>query len=443
MFRHRAFKQLLLLTLALFTTPHWAAPASIVDQIANMTLAEKIGQLLMVHFHGNTANEAARELIQDLQVGGIIYYNWANDLSTPAKVQALGASLQALARTTRLQIPLFIAADQEGGLVERCPITKFPGNKTLGLTQDPALAAASAQAIGTELAAINVNTNLAPVVDVNNPGNPVIGIRSYGDTPELVTEFGTQALQGYHAAGIITTLKHFPGHGDTLTDSHYAQPVVSKSLAELERVDLYPFVQLADQADMIMTAHINVPALDPQQCVTLSAPAIDYLRHKIGFQGVIITDSLVMEGVLIAARKLIPATKVTLPTTALATVATTDIPTNLTLAEAVSQAAIGALQVGHDLILLGGAQLHGTQITKELTLAGMRYVQQQLIQAVQTGKIPLVQIDQAVTRVLTLKQKYLVTPPTCANLLELVNTPAHQALALKITQAAQSSSNSR
>src|SRR3990167_8258890 len=383
-----------------------ATPVDLTTQLADMTLSEKIGQLLMVHFRGTTANAAARCAVQELAVGGIIYYNWANDLSNPAQVQALGADLQQLAQQTRHKIPLLIAADQEGGLVERCPITKFPGNKALGLTQQPALAAASAQAIGSELAVLNVNTNLAPVVDVNNPGNPVIGIRAFGDQPELVTTYAQAALQGYHTAGMITTLKHFPGHGDTLTDSHYDQPVVNKTLAELEKVDLYPFAQLAAQTDMIMTAHINVPALDPAHCSTLSRKTLDYLRQQIGFQGVVITDSLVMAGVL------------------------------KPFDGVVAEAAIQALAAGHDLVLLGGAQLHGADITKELTLADVAQIKEAIMAAVESGRLSLTQIDQSVSRVLKLKQQYFTQVPQRAQLENLINTPAHQALAVEIAQTA-------
>ncbi len=372
--------------------------------IANMTLSEKVGQLMMVNFHGETANATALKLIQDLKIGGIIYYNWANGLTNPEQVQRLSIDLQRLASHTHLKIPLLIAVDQEGGKVERCPITKFPGNQALGLTNNPELAKTSAQIIGQELKALNINTNLAPVVDINsNPLNPVINSRSFGDTPELVAIFGAQALAGYHTVGIITTLKHFPGHGDTITDSHLDLPVVNKSLAELQAIELYPFTQLANQTDMIMTAHILVPALDPNYCTTLSRKTLIYLREKINFQGVIITDSLVMAGVL--------------------------KQTN----QSVAEAAIQALIAGHDIVLLGGRQLMGAFLNKELTLADIQHVQQAIIHAVKSGRISETQIDQAVERVLTLKQKYLTLTPSLANLTNCIDTLEHRALAVEIS----------
>ena len=375
--------------------------------VTDMTLPEKIGQLMMVHFHGIEANAEAYKLVQDISIGGMIYYNWANSLTTPEQVQKLSIGLQQLTKATRLQIPLLIAADQEGGRVARCPGTKFPGNQALGLTNHPELAEASALVIGTELAAMGVNTNLAPVIDINsNPLNPVIGSRSFGDTPDIVTTFGAQALQGYHAAGIITTLKHFPGHGDTNTDSHLDLPVVNKSLQELQVTELYPFAQLAHQTDLIMTAHILVPALDPDYCTTISRKTINYLRHELGFNGVIITDSLVMAGIL------------------------------KQVDQSVAEAAIQALIAGHDIILLGGAQLHGTSITRELTLTDLLQIHQAIILAVQSGIIPEAQINQSVQRILKLKAKYLDQQPTQTNNLgDQVNTSEHQALALQISKA--------
>jgi beta-N-acetylhexosaminidase len=346
--------------------------------VIDLTLPEKVGQLMMVSFRGEIANHDAQQLIQELYIGGIIYYNWANNLSTLEQIQKLSTGLQQLTLQTRLKIPLLIAADQEGGKVARCPITNFPGNQALGITNHPALARASAYTIGTELLAIGVNTNLAPVVDINsNPQNPVIGSRSFGDTPELITTFGAQALSGYHAAGIITTLKHFPGHGDTSIDSHLDLPVINKTLKELQAVELVPFTQLASQTDMIMTAHILVPALDPEYCTTLSHNTLNYLRNKISFNGVIITDSLIMAGVL------------------------------KQVDQSITEAAIRALIAGHDIILLGGAQLHGVNITKELTLTDIKQIQQAIIQAVKSGRISETQIDQSVQRILNLKQKYL------------------------------------
>lgn len=271
------------------------------DLLQTMSLEEKIGQLLMVHFHGEVANEDAKTLIQEVKAGGIIYFNWSNGLHSPAQVQTLSAGLQKMAQENRNQIPLFIATDQEGGVVNRLNkgFTLFPGNRALGETHDPNLAEAAALCIGEELQSVGVNMNLAPVVDINsNPQNPVIGVRSFGDTPEVVLAFGKKALQGYRQAHIIAVLKHFPGHGDVRVDSHEDLPIIHKSMEELKQVELLPFAKLAASADAVMTAHLLIPALDPENCSTHSEKTLAYLKNTLGFQGVVITDSLVMEGVL-------------------------------------------------------------------------------------------------------------------------------------------------
>lgn len=336
-----------------------------------MSLEDKVGQLLMVSFHGEVANEDAKALIQEVKVGGIIYYNWSNGLHSPEQVRNLSAGLQDLA-----EIPLLIATDQEGGVVTRLTdgFTRFPGNKTLGESGDPSLAYAAALTMGQEMLAVGINMNLAPVVDVNsNPRNPIIGERSFGESPETVIAFGKKGLDGYRQAGVIATLKHFPGHGDTAVDSHKDLPVVLKSIEELKQVELAPFAQLAEKAPAIMTAHLLVPALDPDHCSTLSAKTLFYLRNEIGFQGVIISDSLVMQGVL------------------------KECPT-------VDAAAIAALNAGCDILLLGGRQLIG-ESRVELTVVDIKRIHTALIQAVQEGQISEERLDQAVGRVLALKER--------------------------------------
>ena len=368
-----------------------------------MNLEEKVGQILVVHFHGEQANDDAKALVKEMHVGGFIYYNWANGLHSPAQVKSLGQGLQKLAQETRLAIPLFITVDQEGGLVARLNqgFTVFPGNKALGMTGNPDLAEQSAFAIGQELQAVNVNMNLSTVVDVNsNPRNPVIGIRSFSDSPEIVVAFGRKALEGYRKTGIITSLKHYPGHGDVGVDSHDDLPVVAKSKEELKKVELRPFAELASQTDTVMTAHILVPALDPENCSTLSKKTLDYLRKEIGFQGVIIADSLVMEGVLKKTGS-------------------------------VDEAAIQALNAGCDLLMLGGKQLIGGN-SKELTIADIRRICQSLVAAVKSGRVSEERLDQAVEKIVQLKNRYLLKPAPAQEIDRVVKTVEHEALAKKI-----------
>lgn len=378
--------------------------------LKEMTLEEKVGQLLMVHFNGEKINDDAKTLIQDTKVGGIIYYNWSNGLYSPQQIQILSAGLQKLTEAKQNPIPLLIATDQEGGVVSRLNngFTKFPGNKTLGETSDPNLAEDASLAMGEELQAVGINMNLAPVVDVNsNPRNPVIGIRSFGNQAETVVAFGKKALSGYRQAQIIATLKHFPGYGDVAVDPHEDLPIVLKSKEELERVELLPFAKLATSADAIMTAHILAPALDPENCATLSETTLNYLRETIGFKGVIVADSLVMEGVVKKCRT-------------------------------VDEAAIQALKAGCDILILGGRLLIGEHAGFELIVSDVQRIHNSIVQAVKTGRISEARVDQAVERILNMKNLYLISKNNeiQSDLSDAVNTIAHLTLAQKIAALA-------
>ena len=371
-----------------------------------LTLEEKVGQLMMVHFNGESANEDARTLIQDVKVGGIIYYVWANELGSPEQVQSLSWGLQKLAEKNRLPIPLFIAIDHEGGGVARLNrgFTTFPGNRALGETHDPDLAEASAFAMGEELNAVGINLNFAPVVDINlNPYNPIIGIRSFGDDPETVSTFAKRALLGWKQAGILAALKHFPGHGDVEIDSHSDLPFVSKTLEELQKVELFPFAKLAGSAEVIMTAHLLVPALDQEHCTTLSEKSLDYLKNHLGFKGLIVTDSLVMESVLKKCHS-------------------------------IDEAAIQAFNAGCDLLLLGGKLLVGGQSHSELNVSDVKRIHRSMIDAVKSGRISETKLNASIEKILLLKERHLADAFSksrpCLN--QLVNHPSYQAIAQKI-----------
>jgi beta-N-acetylhexosaminidase len=333
----------------------------------DMTLDEKVGQLLMVQFHGEATNEDARVLIQDVGVGGIIYYDWCNKLHTLSEIRALSDGLQGLA-----ECPLLIAADQEGGKVLRFreAFSPFPGN---GKMDRPDMAREMAYDLGMEMKVAGINMNLAPVVDVNcNPENPVIGARAFSDNTDKVVAFGREALKGYKKAGVLATLKHYPGHGDTGVDSHQELAVVNKSREALEQMELVPFQELAKEADAIMTAHILVPAFDPDNCATLSQKTLSFLRDTIGFKGVIVSDSLVMEGVLKKCAS-------------------------------VDEAAIQALNAGCDILLLGGKLLAGEKAGFELTVSDVKRIHGTIVEAVKQGRIPESRVDEAVSRILRMK----------------------------------------
>lgn len=351
------------------------------NQLDELTLEAKVGQLLVVHFHGEVAGEDARFLIQEIKAGGVIYYNWSNSLHSPSQIQTLSHQLQLLARQNQPGIPLFIAIDQEDGLVSRLSngFAQFPGNKALGKAKEADLAENAALIMGREMKAVGINMNLAPVVDVHsNPKNPIIGIRAYAKNPEKVARFGLSALLGYRQAGIISTLKHYPGHGDAEVDSHNGLPVINKSLEELQRCELIPFARLAKKADAIMTAHLMIPAFDSTYCSTLSEKSLKYLRQELGFEGVIISDSLMMDGLL------------------------QNCPS-------IEEAAVLAFNAGCDLLLLGGKQIKGSCSHLELRPLDVARIHHALTEAVKSGRIDLDRLNQSVQRILELKKRSIST----------------------------------
>jgi beta-N-acetylhexosaminidase len=384
-----------LITACLFSLPCFASYS-----LSTLSLEEKVGQILIAHFNGETLNNNAKTLIENIHVGGIVYYNWANGLTSPEQVRKLSSDLQSLSK-----IPLFISTDQEGGLIARLTtgFTIFPGNKALGITKSLSLAEDCAFAIGQELNNVGINMNFAPVVDINNnPRNPVIGIRSFSDSAEIVTAFGKSTLKGYHKTNTITSLKHFPGHGDVDIDSHESLPIIKKTKEELQLNEFFPFSALAAEADTIMTAHVMIPSLDPIYCATLSKTILTILREEIGFKGIILSDSLIMEGLLKNG-------------------------------SSIEELAIQAFNAGCDMLILGGKQLIGTRINYELTINDVKKIHQSLIQAVKSGHISEKKLDESVERILTLKAKHSLLP---SNNNQTMHSDEHHELAKKIATLA-------
>jgi beta-N-acetylhexosaminidase len=295
--------------------------ARVIALLRHMTLEQKVGQLFVIEVAGrdaNTVTDTAKAVNQRLfgvdtpaqaiakyRPGGIIYYTTRNNddnIGDPAQVATLSNGLQTAALSQRDHIPLQISVDQEGGaLVARfgAPATQMPGNMALGAGRSAADARRSAEVIGTELAAVGVTQDYAPVSDVNvNPNNPVIGIRSIGSDPGLVSELASAQVRGYHAGGIAAVAKHFPGHGDTGVDSHFGLPEVTHTLEQIHQIDLPPFeADIAAGVDTIMTAHVVMPAIDPGVPATMSHKILTgLLRDELGFDGVIVTDALDMAG---------------------------------------------------------------------------------------------------------------------------------------------------
>lgn len=272
------------------------------DYTVGMTLEEQIGQLLMVGFLGNTPSQEIIDLIQRHHVGNILLFS--RNVRDARQVLELTQSLQRIAKEAGQRYPLLIAIDQENGIVQRLgeAVTIFPGNMALGATGSEELAHKVALATGRELKALGINMNLAPVVDINNnPANPVIGVRSFGEDPQQVARLGAAMVKGYQAAGILSCLKHFPGHGDTAIDSHLALPMIPYPLERLASVELVPFRSgIGAGAEGVMIAHVAFPALTERDSLpaTLS-PAIvrGLLREQLGFNGVIVSDCMEMKAI--------------------------------------------------------------------------------------------------------------------------------------------------
>ncbi len=263
-----------------------------------MTISQKIGQMLLF---GWQTDAQANALINELHVGGVVLMG--RNSEPPDIMRKTITGLQSRAMATGLP-PLFVAVDQEGGRVQRLGPPDYaarPAAREIGRSNDPAQARLAARALGEELRDLGFNWDFAPVLDVDsNPKNPVIGSRSYGSSPYQVAALGAAAVRGFQEdAGILACGKHFPGHGDTDTDSHFALPRLPHDLAHLEAVELVPF-RAAIEAGLaaVMTSHILFPALDAQLPATLSPEILTgLLRQKLGFHGLIITDDLEMKGV--------------------------------------------------------------------------------------------------------------------------------------------------
>ena len=268
----------------------------------SLTLKQSIGQQFLLSFTGK--RKPPSELLRILKsqhVGGIVLFR-AKNMGSLSELRQLTAALQKAAAQTG-QPPLLIAADQEGGqLMAIGDATPFPGNMAIGATRSEKLAYKVGRALGREVAAVGVNVDFAPVCDVNNnPANPVVGTRSFGESPALVSRLSAALVRGLQSAGVAATAKHFPGHGDTASDSHHGAPVLSHDAKRVHRVELPPF-RAAIQAGvrLMMTAHIVFPALNggTNLPATLSQNILGgLLRRKLGFDGLIVSDAMDMHAI--------------------------------------------------------------------------------------------------------------------------------------------------
>ena len=378
--------------------------------VAKLSVEEKVGQTLLVQFKGQEVNEEAKRVICDLHVGGIIYYNWANGLTSPKQVLSLSSGLQNLAKTNHHPLPLFIAVDQETGVVARLSngFTIFPGMRALGQVDDLLLTEKVGEAIAEEIKAVGVNYNLAPIVDIATNSRSYIGVRSFGNTQEKVRSHAYHLLQGFKKHALVSCLKHFPGHGDVTIDSHDDVPFVYKTKEELHSNELAPFIALKDVAPSIMTAHIKIPALD-DKIATLSPCILEgLLRHEIGYNGLIISDSLVMGGVIKSS-------------------------------SSIEDAAVDAFKAGCDVLIFGGKLLNESKEERELTVEDIERVFKHLVTAVKKGEISEARLNRSVQRILDTKKQYGLFEninPREEELHLRIATKAHKSLAEEVAKRA-------
>ncbi|MDO6568963.1 glycoside hydrolase family 3 protein [Alteromonas sp. 1_MG-2023] len=263
-----------------------------------------------------TLPSALKEILVTHNIGGVILFS--ENIKTNQQLITLNYGMQQAMVKAKLP-PLFIAVDQEGGRVARLPssmLTPFPGNLAIGASyyqHGTAFAENVARGIGSSLTSLGINTNFAPSVDINSePKNPVINVRSFGETPSDVAVLGQSFVDGLQASGVISAIKHFPGHGDTQTDSHTGLPKVGHSKAQALKGDLLPFSRIIsgnNPPGMLMSAHIQYPSLDnttvkDKQGRVMTIPATlsrkilhDVLRNELGYKGVVVTDALDMAGI--------------------------------------------------------------------------------------------------------------------------------------------------
>ena len=358
------FTFLLCISISMFqTVPAFTLTDAQIDGlIGRMTLEEKVGQLFICGIGGRQIGPVPKAHITKRFIGGIILY--AKNIQTPEQVAALTTELQKLAETNPKSIPLFIAIDQEGGKVARLKkgATTFPGNMALGATRSPKLAEKVGDITGVELAILGINLNFAPVLDVNtNPKNPAIGVRSFGDAAQNVSQLGAAYIRGLQRHGVIATAKHFPGHGDTSADSYKKLPLVANKKKRIDDVELAPFrAAINAGVGAIMTAHVHYPELDVKFPATLSHTILNnLLRRELGFEGLIITDDLEMKAI--------------------------------EEQHDIKKATVAAFQAGADILLI------------PWTLKKQQSAYNAILQAVKTRNITKSRIDESVCRILKSK----------------------------------------
>lgn len=328
-----------------------------------MSLDEKIGQMIFSGVNGTQMTAETKDIIQNYHVGGIILF--ADNIES--KTQTVSFLNEIKTENADNPTSLLLGVDEEGGSVTRMPdeMKSLPSSRSIGKLNDPDVSFNTGAILGKQMKALGFNLDFAPVLDVNsNPDNPVIGDRSFGDNPDIVTRLGIQTMKGIQREGVISVMKHFPGHGDTGEDSHLELPRVDKDYQELSELELVPFQKaISEGADVSMVAHILLPKIDENYPASMSKKVITgILREDYDFDGVVITDDLTMEAI-------------------------TDHYN-------VADAAVQTVKAGGDLLL----------VAHEPDLVAAVF--DKLKAAVENGEISEKRIDESVERIRRLKAKY-------------------------------------
>ena len=338
-------------------------PDPVAEALAAMTTQEKVGQLLVAGIGGTEAGEDGLQAIQDYQVGGVILFG--RNVESAQQLADLTNELKTLNGDNT---PLFLCVDQEGGRVDRMP----PEVDDLSSAYDYIAAGGDplerGKVLAAQCAAFGFNLDFSTCLDIwSNPDNTVIGDRAYGSDPDTVTSAGLAVNQGLEQGGVIPVVKHFPGHGDTGTDSHVDLPVVDKTAEELQEFELIPFQAAIDQGTpCVMVAHILMTQIDPDLPASLSPKVVDgLLRQEMGYDGVVCTDDLTMGAI--------------------------------SNTYGMGEAAVMAVEAGCDLLLV-------CHEADNLTAA-----RDALLSAVDAGRISMERLDESVYRILSLKQEYGLT----------------------------------
>lgn len=339
--------------------------------LSEMTLDEKLGQMLVTGLPGEDMDQSFVRLVKEDKVGNVILFR--ENIRDEEQVRELCLDIQSLMRR-ETGFPAFITSDEEGGIVSRLPETmgRMPSAMAIAGLCSQETVRRAAECCGQYLRELGINFNLAPVLDVNsNPANPVIGVRSYARTAVETGTYGCAAMKGYMDAGILCSGKHFPGHGDTRTDSHLALPVIGKSREELEKLELIPFKEAVAQGIPAITiAHIVVEGVDSVPATMSERIVTGILKRDMGFSGLVISDCMEMNAI--------------------------------SKTYGIEEGCIRAVKAGIDLIFI--SHFHDK----------VRSTLNALKEAVLSGDIPISRIDDAVSRILDYKKKYLSEDTRCA-----------------------------